>query len=297
MVVMAAALLGGCQPTSGDLLSSGQDMAVAMPAKAANASASVGGVTVNFTGLPAGAGGSVTVTSLSGYFLWFSNAQTVGALVPGLYTLAAGNVVRNGVTYVPAFYSQPLAVVGGITLAVTVPYAPLGSAPPAATGDLAVTIGGLTAGAGGSVSVTGPNGYVQWFTTSQTLAKLVPGTYHVAAGNITSGGVTYVAAPASQSVTVTGGVTAAAIVTYSGPATPPPPAAGSLVLTVSGLPAGTNGAITVTGPSAFSRTVTASQTLTGLLAAHTRSPPLASPAGRQPIRRRPLRRCAPLLPA
>lgn len=51
-----------------------------------------------------------------------------------------------------------------------------------------------------------------------------------------------------------------------GPANPPPPTTGTLALTVAGLPAGTNAAITVTGPNGFSRGVTATQQLSGLAA-------------------------------
>jgi hypothetical protein len=46
---------------------------------------------------------------------------------------------------------------------------------------------------------------------------------------------------------------------------PSGPGAGSLAVSVSGLPAGADAAITVTGPSGYSRDVSASETLTGLL--------------------------------
>src|SRR5262245_33872823 len=45
---------------------------------------------------------------------------------------------------------------------------------------------------------------------------------------------------------------------------PPPPATGSLTVTVSGLPSGTNATVTVTGPSSFSRSLTATETLSSL---------------------------------
>jgi hypothetical protein len=48
-----------------------------------------------------------------------------------------------------------------------------------------------------------------------------------------------------------------------GPTTPAP-VAGSLVVSVSGLPAGTAAAVAVTGPAGYSRTLTASETLSGL---------------------------------
>src|SRR3977135_1119347 len=49
----------------------------------------------------------------------------------------------------------------------------------------------------------------------------------------------------------------------SKPTSPPPPS-GSLAVTISGLPAGTNASVTVTGPGNFNQVVTATQTLTDL---------------------------------
>ena len=46
-----------------------------------------------------------------------------------------------------------------------------------------------------------------------------------------------------------------------GPTTPPTPTNGSLAVTISGLPTGTTGTVTVTGPSNFTQTLTATQTL------------------------------------
>ena len=48
------------------------------------------------------------------------------------------------------------------------------------------------------------------------------------------------------------------------PPPPPPPSSGELALTISGLPAGTNASVTVTGPGNFNQVVSATQTLTGL---------------------------------
>ena len=44
----------------------------------------------------------------------------------------------------------------------------------------------------------------------------------------------------------------------------PGPTTGSLVVTISGLPAGVNGAVTVTGPASYSKLLTASTTLNDL---------------------------------
>ena len=49
-----------------------------------------------------------------------------------------------------------------------------------------------------------------------------------------------------------------------GPGTPPPPAAGALNITTSGLPAGINAAVRVTGPGSYQQDLSGSQNLTGL---------------------------------
>ncbi len=55
-----------------------------------------------------------------------------------------------------------------------------------------------------------------------------------------------------------------ACISCGGSSTPTRPASGSLAVTISGLPAGTNASVTVTGPNNFNQVVTATQTLTDL---------------------------------
>ena len=87
--------------------------------------------------------------------------------------------------------------------------------PPASTtGSLAVTIAGLPTGTSGAVHVTGPN-FVQDVTQSTTLATLAPGSYVLAAGSVTAAGVTWTAAPASQTIVVTAGASASANATIT----------------------------------------------------------------------------------
>jgi len=86
--------------------------------------------------------------------------------------------------------------------------------PPASTGSLAVSASGLPAGVNPALRVTGPNNYLQDLAQSQTLANLAPGSYNVSASAVTSGGVTYQPAPASQAATISAGATASATVSY-----------------------------------------------------------------------------------
>jgi hypothetical protein len=126
-------------------------------------------------------------------------------------------------------------------------------------GSLAVAISGLPGGAEGAVTVAGPDGFTRTLEQTETLSTLPAGSYRVSAADVVVGETHYVAAPATQSVTVSVGQSANAEVVYAVPVR-------SLAITVSGLPGGLDAAITVSGPGGYSRSVTASETLTGLTA-------------------------------
>jgi len=134
-----------------------------------------------------------------------------------------------------------------------------GSEPTGPTkGSLAVSVSGLPPAAAASVTVTGPNAFSQVVGPSDVLlSDLAPGTYSISAVGVTAGGSTYQPLPATQTSTVSAGGTTSASVAYT--ATP-----GSLSLTISGLPAAVDGAVTVTGPGGYVSTETASAVLTGL---------------------------------
>jgi hypothetical protein len=91
---------------------------------------------------------------------------------------------------------------------------------PALTGTLELTIAGLPDGTNAAVTVTGPGGYTQQLTATRTLADLQPGSYTVAAAEVTSGGARYTATPASRNVAITAGGTKQAMVTYAAVTTP-----------------------------------------------------------------------------
>jgi hypothetical protein len=126
------------------------------------------------------------------------------------------------------------------------------------SGSLAVAVSGLPGGAPASIAVSGPGGFAQSLTGTQTLSSLAPGSYTVTSSGVSFGGLSYTASPATQSVTVSQGDTpASASVDYA-------PSAPALTVSVSGLPSGTSANVTVTGPGGFSQPVAATQTLTGL---------------------------------
>jgi hypothetical protein len=86
--------------------------------------------------------------------------------------------------------------------------------PPVVAGVLALVISNLPTGTAAVVRVIGPNNFSLDVTQSQAIANLTPGTYIVTASPVSSGGTVYNPSPATQDVTVTGGVTTNAVVGY-----------------------------------------------------------------------------------
>ncbi len=129
---------------------------------------------------------------------------------------------------------------------------------PTGGGTLSVTIQGLPSGAAAAVSISGPAGYSQSLTSSQTFTGLAPGVYSVTASDVTVGAAPYQASPSSQNVTVvSSGSPRTASITYTTPT-------GNLALTISGLGTSSNALVTVTGPGSYNQSVTSSRTLSGL---------------------------------
>ncbi len=125
------------------------------------------------------------------------------------------------------------------------------------TGNLFVTVTGLPAASSANVLVTGPGGYSQALTGTQTLSSLTPGTYTVAASSVSVGQATYSGAPASQTVAV-GNSTATASVVYT-------TGLGTLSVSITGLGTSADAAVSVTGPNGYSRNVTQTETLAALV--------------------------------
>ena len=129
---------------------------------------------------------------------------------------------------------------------------------PPTTGGIAVTLSGLPSGTAGSVTVTGPGGFSRVLTASGTVDGLAPGSYTVAASSVSAAGSTYAPASASQTVDVPASTSRVQVtVVYA-------QQNGQIVLTVSGLPGGTNSSVLVTSSGGYSRAVAGSTTLNGL---------------------------------
>jgi hypothetical protein len=233
---------------------------VAVAASAAPATAAVdyllvsGRLQVTVSGVPAGAVAAVTVTGPSGFAKTLSASQLLLGLDPGSYSISAPILQAGGHSYQPTLAPGPtVAVAASATPATaTVSYA-------ITTGGLTVMVTGLPAGTSAAVIVTGPGGYSRSVAATETMVGLAPGSYTVAAAAVTVAGQTYSPSPATQTQTVSVGATAAAAVAYAGPS-------GNLAVAVTGLPGGVAANIGVSGPGGFAQTITATTTLTSLVA-------------------------------
>ncbi|MGQ0703434.1 MAG: hypothetical protein ACT4PM_09925, partial [Gemmatimonadales bacterium] len=130
------------------------------------------------------------------------------------------------------------------------------STPAAQTGGLTITISGLPAQVPAVVTVTGPAGLARTVRATETLANLVPGTYAIVAANARTDLTSYLPSPATQSIEIRVGTLASVGITYT--------MSGGLAITITGLSTQTSADVTVSGPEGFSRTVSATQTLTDL---------------------------------
>jgi hypothetical protein len=212
-----------------------------------------GSLALTITGLPNGVNGNVGVTGPNGFSQSVTASKSFVGLVPGNYSVSAQNVSSGGENYLPMPISQSKMVVAGESANLSVLYIKQA----AMTGSLSVSITGLPNGVAGNVTITGPSTN-QNIGTSQTLSNLSAGSYTVTGQTVTAGADSYLASPA-QIVAVTAGNTTNATVTYSkqGPTT------GGLSVTITGLPNGVSGNVTITGPNT-NQTISSDQTLSNL---------------------------------
>ena len=122
-------------------------------------------------------------------------------------------------------------------------------------GSLTVTVLGVPTGSSAVIAVTGPGGFSQPVTATQTFTQLTPGAYTVAASSITVGASEYAPSPPNQTIAVNGNTNASVL--YA-------PATGNLAITINGLGTASSAAVTVTGPNSYSQAVTSTTTLFGL---------------------------------
>jgi hypothetical protein len=131
-----------------------------------------------------------------------------------------------------------------------------GPSGPSTGGSLRVTILGLPTGSAATVTVTGPGGFNQPLTSTQTLTQLSPGSYAVTATDVNIGGAQYSPSPQSQSVTVNSNQSTATVVYAS--------TTGNLTINITGLGTSRTAAVTVSSASGYNHPVNSTTTLPGL---------------------------------
>ncbi|MEO7520626.1 MAG: hypothetical protein ABIW79_02300, partial [Gemmatimonas sp.] len=209
---------------------------------------------VRIDGMPSGAEGMVRVSGPNFFERTLSGTTTLEGLTPGTYTISASEIVQPSAVYRPSPSNVQRTLLVDSRDTVNMTYA-------IATGMVAVTVSGLPAGTNANMQLSGPNGYLVPVTSTSTFVRLVPGTYALVASTVSASGTSYVPAPQTQQIPVAASPNAAgATVTY-GAATPN---GATLVVSISGAPAGGSPSVTITGPSGYTRTVTSTTTITSL---------------------------------
>jgi hypothetical protein len=180
-------------------------------------------LSVTISGLPSGTPAQVTVTGPGGYSQAVSGTQILTPLAVGAYTITPSTVLVGSTSYSGGPVSQTVDVAGSAGAFVTYSVRSAGGS------RLLVNINGLASGTSAALTVTGPGGYSQTVTGTQTLTGLTSGTYTIAAQDVTVGGTPYTASPGGQSVAVNATTATAATVTYG------PPPGGGFNLRVDGM--------------------------------------------------------------
>ena len=166
-----------------------------------------------------------------------------------------GNITASALQ--GAFKTRTLWAILGLGLLFFLSACP---SPPPALGTLQVNISGLPSGVNASVKVTG-TGFTQDLTATQTLSGRAVGSYTVTAASVTSGGLTYIGTVTGSPATVVANATSTVTVTYA----VNPASLGTLQVNVNGVPGGSTGNVTVTGPNGFSQNLSVTTTLNGLV--------------------------------
>lgn len=219
-----------------------------------NYSAAIASLTVGLNGVPVGATNVVEVTGPNGFDRFISGSTTFSNVTPGVYTVVASAVVLpGGVRYEGSPKTQTRTLSFGSDDSVSVSFAQAG-------GKANVTINGLPAGTNAAVTLTG-TGVSQSITGSMVFDNLPAGSYNLSAAPVTVGSTVYNPSPLSMALTITTGNTSNATITYA--AVVVAPTTGSAAITVTGLPAGTNASITLTGGSVNSA-ITGTTTINNL---------------------------------
>ena len=208
--------------------------------------AQVGRLALTVNGLPTGTTAPLRLTG-PGIDRVVTGVAVVDSLPIGPYTITASAVRTTTDRYAPAVAARALTIATGATVAAEFTY---GVVPTVV--DVPVT--GLPAGTNAAIQLTDPSGATYNLTGAFRVLPALAGRWRQTASPVNTGAAIYAPTPTSRDTTVLPGDTLPFGIRYT-------LATGSLAVVVSGLPNGTNGNVTVTGPGGYTRTLTATTTL------------------------------------
>jgi len=207
---------------------------------------------ITIAGLPAGVNGAVLVSGPAGFATTVEGSAVLFGMKPGTYTLTAQAVSHDGFSYAVTPATRQVTLAPGSEAEVTIPYT-------ATTGKLTVRLTGLPPDVATSITVTGANGFSRQLVGGGTLLQLAPGFYSVSTSAINANGTLWAPTPTQRTLSVAAGSVTTHTIAFAAVNT-------ALTVTVAGLPSGAAAAISVSGPGGYARTITASETLSGLAA-------------------------------
>jgi type II secretory pathway pseudopilin PulG len=202
-----------------------------------------GTVSLQVSGLPQGGSVNLTLRGVTGaptYTKSCSNGTCAFTRIPtGTYDLTAPNYADSLYDYTPTVNPAQYSLTSsGQTLSGTVTYAPT-------TGAVRVTVSGPAGMPSPTLTLKdSQDNVVATYsgTGTFTTGHLRPGTYAVVASPVADGsGFTYVPSPSSAFLTVVAGQTVSTSISYTRQA-------GTLRLSISGLPSGATARVNVSGP-------------------------------------------------
>ena len=213
--------------------------------------ANTGSLEITISGLPSGGNGDVVITGPNNYRRAFGTSLAITALAPGQYRVESRGVKLSAGSFAPVTAQQDVNVVAGNTpTPLAIPYV-------LAPSVISVAIAGLPGGSTAAVTLTPPSGANIAVTASTRLPAALAGRWQMAAAVIKSSGYSWAPTPTSKDTSVASGDSLTFNVQYS-------ISTGAIAFLVTGLANGVNGAINVTGPAGYQKTISATTTISDL---------------------------------
>ncbi|MEP6833431.1 MAG: M66 family metalloprotease [Gemmatimonas sp.] len=213
--------------------------------------ANTGALDVTISGLPAGGNADVVITGPNNFRRSFGLSLSITALAPGAYHVDARGVKLSAGSFAPVTAQQDINVASGNTpTTLAIPYV-------LAPSIISVAIAGVPGGSAAAVTLTPPTGSNIAVTASTRLAAALAGRWQMNAVPIKSSGFTFSPTPSSKDTSVASGDSLTFNVQYT-------VSTGAIAFAVGGLGNGVNGAVTVTGPAGYQKSITATTTVTDL---------------------------------